>query len=198
MKKITIILLFVFGAFTVSMAQTTSATPNSTMSAKKDKAALAAQKKSDREAKALAKKQAKASQEASSASVATGAHLNKNGTPDKRFKANKQAGTLEAAPMQNASAAHLNKNGKPDKRFKASKEVAPAATQSQVQNTAPASVPESTSPMSTRATTHVARTNMPKVADKSLGADAKGRTIYQGPRGGKYYINKNGHKEYVK
>ena len=61
MKKITMIMLFVCGAFTVSMAQTTSAPPNSTVSSKQDKAAMAAQKKADRQAQALAKKQAKPS-----------------------------------------------------------------------------------------------------------------------------------------
>ncbi|MGN6530577.1 MAG: hypothetical protein ACTHK0_02330 [Ginsengibacter sp.] len=35
-------------------------------------------------------------------------------------------------------------------------------------------------------------------ADKAISTDAKGRTIYQGPRGGKYYLDKNGNKEYVK
>ncbi|NLU92082.1 hypothetical protein HGH90_09050 [Chitinophaga sp. Ak27] len=31
-----------------------------------------------------------------------------------------------------------------------------------------------------------------------MGTDAKGRTIYQGRRGGQYYINKNGNKTYIK
>ena len=186
-----------FGAFTVSIAQTTSATPNSTMTAKKDKSALAAQKKSDREAKALAKKQAKESAQATSATAAESAHLNKNGTPDKRFKANKDAGaSTEAASVPAATSGHLNKNGTPDKRFKGNK--APVTTQTQVQNTAPASVTPSTSAATNRTTAHMAPTNMAKVADKSIGTDAKGRTIYQGPRGGKYYITKNGNKEYVK
>ncbi len=34
--------------------------------------------------------------------------------------------------------------------------------------------------------------------NKVIGTDDKGRTIYEGPRGGRYYINKNGHKEYIK
>ena len=37
-----------------------------------------------------------------------------------------------------------------------------------------------------------------KVAPVATGADAKGRTIMTGARGGKYYINKNGNKTYVK
>jgi len=187
-----------FGAFTVSMAQTTSAAPNSTMTAKKDKAAIAAQKKADREAKALAKKEAKESAQATPATATESSHLNKNGTPDKRFKANKEAGaTTEAASVSANSTAHLNKNGTPDKRFKGNK-AAPAATQTQAQSTAPATITPSAPVATNRATAHVAPSNTAKVADKSIGTDAKGRTIYQGPRGGKYYITKNGNKEYVK
>lgn len=37
-----------------------------------------------------------------------------------------------------------------------------------------------------------------KSADKVIGTDSKGRTLYQGPKGGQYYINANGNKEYVK
>jgi colicin import membrane protein len=33
--------------------------------------------------------------------------------------------------------------------------------------------------------------------DKVIGKDAKGRTLYQGPQGGEYYINASGNKEYV-
>jgi len=33
-----------------------------------------------------------------------------------------------------------------------------------------------------------------KSKDKSIGKDAKGRIIYQGPKGGKYYINSKGKK----
>ena len=35
-------------------------------------------------------------------------------------------------------------------------------------------------------------------ADKSLGKDDKGRQIFEGPRGGQYYINSNGNKTYLK
>ncbi|MBK6977996.1 MAG: hypothetical protein IPH28_13570 [Cytophagaceae bacterium] len=43
-------------------------------------------------------------------------------------------------------------------------------------------------------------TTQRKVAsdDKSIGKDDKGRTIYEGPRGGRYYINSNGNKTYIK
>lgn len=33
--------------------------------------------------------------------------------------------------------------------------------------------------------------------DKVVGKDDKGRTIYEGPRGGRYYINSGGNKSYV-
>ena len=36
----------------------------------------------------------------------------------------------------------------------------------------------------------------PKVADKVTG-EYNGKKVYTGPRGGKYYINKNGNKTYV-
>ena len=173
MKKITMILLFVCGAFTVSMAQATSAAPASTITTKQDKAAIAAQKKADRQAKALAKKEAKTSSQAattvSPAAAATStAHLNKNGTPDKRFKANKQPTTVNT----------------------------PTAAQATVPNKAP--TPAATSVTTNNAANHMARANTAKVADKSIGTDSKGRTIFQGPRGGKYYITKNGNKEYEK
>ena len=35
-------------------------------------------------------------------------------------------------------------------------------------------------------------------ADKIFGKDDKGRTIYEGARGGRYYINSNGNRTYVK
>ncbi|MDQ6814062.1 MAG: hypothetical protein M3040_10005 [Bacteroidota bacterium] len=31
-----------------------------------------------------------------------------------------------------------------------------------------------------------------------METDAKGRTVYEGKKGGKYYINKNGNKTYIK
>lgn len=34
--------------------------------------------------------------------------------------------------------------------------------------------------------------------DKVFGKDEKSRTIYEGPRGGRYYINSNGNKTYIK
>ena len=36
----------------------------------------------------------------------------------------------------------------------------------------------------------------PKIADKITG-EYNGKKVYTGPRGGKYYINKNGNKTYI-
>lgn len=35
-------------------------------------------------------------------------------------------------------------------------------------------------------------------SDKAIGTDAKGRTIYEGPRGGHYVLSASGKKEYIK
>ena len=155
-----------FGAFTVSLAQTTSPTAPASVS-KQDKAAVAAQKKADRKVKALAKVQAKEVNSVAPVSNTSTAHMNKNGTPDKRFKSNKQPTATPSAPQV----------------------VTPAPVQARA-TAAPARVK--------RQTPQAMQSNMVKTADKAIGTDAAGRTIYQGPRGGKYYIDKNGHKEYLK
>ncbi|PTS94367.1 hypothetical protein DBR27_17845, partial [Flavobacterium sp. HMWF030] len=48
------------------------------------------------------------------------------------------------------------------------------------------------------ATKTVKETNekAPKVADKVTG-EYNGKKVYTGPKGGKYYINKNGNKTYI-
>jgi colicin import membrane protein len=56
----------------------------------------------------------------------------------------------------------------------------------------------------TNATTTVPKTPVVKMqpvnksADKAIGTDAKGRTIYQGARDGQYTFTANGNKEYIK
>ncbi|MBO9618978.1 MAG: hypothetical protein J7539_08085 [Niabella sp.] len=122
-----------------------------------------------------------------------------------------------AAPAAPATAAKtskkstgLTKSGKPDMRLKANKEAAKAKAQAPV---APAPAPVAPAP-APKVKAAVAKKAAPapvvaprpaqKVqaattsADQSIGTDAKGRTLYRGPRGGTYYINSNGHKEYVK
>lgn len=156
-----------FGAFTVSMAQTNSPTAPTSVS-KQNKATISAQKKADSKAKALSKIQAKEANSVAPVSNTSTAHLNKNGTPDKRFKTNQQP--TATPPVQ-------------------AKVQTPARVQTRA-TAAPSMVK--------RQTPKVMQSNTVKTADKAISTDAEGRTIYQGPKGGKYYINKEGHKEYVK
>jgi colicin import membrane protein len=87
----------------------------------------------------------------------------------------------------------LKKDGTPDMRLKANK------TKVQTTTTVVQPTPKvNTTPAPVVNTQKTVSTSTTKVADKVIETDAKGRTIYQGPRGGKYYINKNGNKEYVK
>ena len=97
----------------------------------------------------------------------------------------------------------LKKDGTPDMRLKANKTkaqttttVAPAATP--VTKTQTTVQPKPVQQVQPKVQPQVSKTTSVKTADAVIGTDAKGRTLYQGPRGGKYYINKNGNKEYVK
>jgi colicin import membrane protein len=47
------------------------------------------------------------------------------------------------------------------------------------------------------ATTTNTATPPAKTMDKVVGTDAKGHKIYQGPKGGQYYINDKGGKAYL-
>ena len=90
----------------------------------------------------------------------------------------------------------MNKDGTPDKRMKGNKgtEVknVPMVTPVKPTTTKPVTVtpkmPKVTPPVTPKTTT----------PDKMIGTDAKGRQIFQGPRGGKYYITSKGNKEYIK
>lgn len=84
----------------------------------------------------------------------------------------------------------------------------PTLTQSTAQTTAKTSNSGSpnTTPQThtTQAKTNTVRQPSPSTAkatdgsDQIIGKDAKGRTLYRGPRGGEYYINAEGNKEYIK
>lgn len=109
--------------------------------------------------------------------------LKKDGTPDMRLKANKtkvQATTQvqTTTPVQPAPTVQTQVTTQPKAR-------------QQVQQ------PQPVQPQVTQQRSQVS-TSTTKSANQAIGTDAKGRTIYQGPKGGKYYINKNGNKEYVK
>ncbi|AHF14097.1 hypothetical protein [Niabella soli] len=119
-----------------------------------------------------------------------------------------QAQTATPATTAKASkkATGLTKSGKPDMRLKANKEAAKAQAQAPVAPApvAPAPAPKAKAAVAKKTAPAPVVAPRPAVAqkapsaDQTIGTDAKGRTLYRGPRGGTYYINKNGHKEYVK
>jgi hypothetical protein len=104
--------------------------------------------------------------------------VNKDGTPDMRLKANKEAAKAKAAKDDAARSAAVS----------ASEPGTATATRTQTTTTRTATNSRSSS-VSTSALSN---------GDKVIGTDDKGRTIYEGKRGGHYYINKNGNKEYIK
>lgn len=118
-----------------------------------------------------------------------------------KMKADKEA---EKTAAKSAKSTGTNKDGTPDMRLKKNKEAVKVAPTNPTP--APAVVNNPTPPQ--KVTPRVNPQPAPPVvnnpnpavksADKVVGQDAKGRTIYEGPRGGRYYINKNGNKEYVK
>lgn len=141
----------------------------------------------------------------SSSSTATG--LKKDGTPDMRLEANRtraaqtpaSAATTAPAPAApSAQATGLKKDGTPDMRLKANRTKAvQASAASTIQTSStpqPAPAPKSAVTLAPAAKVQ----GNAGTPDPVVATDAKGRAIYQGKRGGKYYINKNGNKEYVK
>jgi colicin import membrane protein len=93
----------------------------------------------------------------------------KDGSADMRYKANKEAKQSNT----------IAKTAKVEK--KETKVNEPAAREEKKVTT--------TKKTSTTTATSV---------DKVVGKDASGRTIYEGPRGGRYYMTANGNKEYIK
>lgn len=90
----------------------------------------------------------------------------------------------------------VNKDGSLDMRVKANKET---KARKDSQNMRPSTIPAQPTPVQKRNEQNQAKSkivNTPE--DKISGKDAKGRTIYEGPKGGRYIINSNGNKEYIK
>ena len=104
----------------------------------------------------------------------------------------------------NAAPTRMNKNGTPDMRYKANKNKtasqnsAPSMQPSQAQNQAAATQKAPVNNSATIAQAPASGGSSTNNSGKVIGQDSKGRTIYEGPRGGHYYINAKGHKEYVK
>ncbi|MCW3116592.1 MAG: hypothetical protein JWM28_674, partial [Chitinophagaceae bacterium] len=110
MKKLLIAAIAFLGISAASFAQTPAAP--------KDTKAKTAVKQTDAKAKVAttavkspAAKTAATTKDATATKVNAATPVKKDGTPDKRFKANKDA----------TKTAHLKKDGTPDKRFKESK-----------------------------------------------------------------------------
>ncbi len=179
MKKITVALMFFFGFFVTGMAQTATATTKADKKAAKETAA--AQKKADKEsAKEATLAQKKSDKEAKISQKSTG--TNKDGSPDMRLKTNKQP--KMQAPVQTQATIQPKTQATVQPKMQ-------ATTQPQVK---PQAQPQAR--VQVQKTQMAPMTNA-KATDNAIGTDAKGRTIYQGPKGGKYYINKNGNKEYL-
>ena len=81
----------------------------------------------------------------------------------------------DPSPKKGVKSDGKNNDGSPDMRLKVNKE-------------AEAKRKADEKAKSTTATTST---------DKVVGKDASGRTLYEGSKGGKYYMNKSGNKEYI-
>jgi colicin import membrane protein len=106
-------------------------------------------------------------------------HVTASGEPDMRYKENKEN---KESKRKNT---HVTNSGEPDMRYNENKEVGDNNTTT-IKTTRKPSARTTTSP------------SKPDKDDRVVGTDDKGRTIYEGPRGGHYYINQNGNKEYIK
>ncbi len=138
-----------------------------------DKAAAKAKEKAD---KAAAKAKEKADKEVA-----------KKAAADKQA-ADKVAATKAAEAKDKADKAAAKAKEKADKAAAKAKTVtAPTVT-------APAVKPAPAPAPTVKPTVQPVNPS----ADKAVGTDDKGRTIYEGPRGGRYRLSKNGNKEYIK
>ena len=82
----------------------------------------------------------------------------------------------------------------PMKEEKPKKEKKPKMTPV---TTVPTVKPVVVTPVKTKPVSPVVNPKNP-TPDPVIGTDPKGRTIYQGKRGGKYYLTANGNREYIK
>ncbi len=149
---------------------------------------------------------------------ATLGFVNAQTTPQVTKETKKQKKEKVTQTQTTTTSNGLKKDGTPDMRLKANRTKVQTSTPATVTPQATTTLPSPT--VQTRVTTQKktrtqvqaqpqvqpqiqqqrtqVSTTTTKSADPVVETDAKGRTIYQGPRGGKYYINKNGHKEYIK
>ena len=116
--------------------------------------------------------------------------VNKDGTQDRRLKQNKVK-VVQTQPTVQPVVTPKPRPSKPQSV------VQPVITPKPKPTVQPVVTPQPPKPQPTVQPV-VSPTPNVKVADKAVGTDAKGRTIYEGSRGGKYYINQKGNKEYIK
>ena len=116
----------------------------------------------------------------------------------KQSSSTDKAASTKKDDAKSSTQAGVTKAGNPDMRFKANKE---AKAKQDAQPVQPATTTTHQTPAtSAKANPQPAAKAMPANAstDKVVGKDAKGRTIYEGPRDGQYILNAKGNKEYIK
>ena len=172
MKRIIISTLFLIASLGTITAQKTSDAKSKSAQEKVDKEAKKAKEKADKDAAKLKKKADKDAEKA-------------KGKAEKAAQKAKEKADNEASKVTKSTG--INKDGTPDKRMKKNKGTTTS-------NTTTTTTPPIVAPKAPSAPSQ----GVNKSADKSVGTDAKGRTIYEGPRGGRYTLTKNGNKEYIK
>lgn len=114
----------------------------------------------------------KAAKDKAKKEVKSASPLKKDGTPDKRYK---------------KADVPLKKDGTPDKRFKSNN-----ATERGKEKLA-----EGKAKAQKEVKERVSKEKAPKNNQDKVTGSYKGKKVFTGPRGGKYYINKNGNKTYI-
>jgi colicin import membrane protein len=87
--------------------------------------------------------------------------------------------------------APLKKDGTPDKRFKSKENNTPA------EGKAKAAAQKTEAKTKKEVKERVSNEKAPKKIKDKVTGTYKGKKVYTGPRGGKYYINSNGNKTYI-
>ncbi|UCA61819.1 hypothetical protein KB553_09915 [Chryseobacterium rhizoplanae] len=131
--------------------------------------------------------------------VVSAVKLKKDGTPDKRYISKVPAAISrkvtavpntelipQASTTSNTGTIKLKKDGTADKRYSTAKENTVTVPPIQAQTISRPAVPNNST----------TRSYTPTV-DRTLKGP-NDEEILTGPRGGKYYINKNGNKTYIK
>ncbi|HVT84194.1 MAG TPA: hypothetical protein VHD35_03285 [Chitinophagaceae bacterium] len=125
--------------------------------------------------------------------------VNKNGSPDMRLKANKEAkkAAEEKAKQEEEAKKAAAEKAKQEKEAKKVAEEKAKKEEDAKKTAAEKTKKESEAKAKSTAKTSIQKANVANTPDKIVGKDSKGRTIYEGPRGGRYYINASGTKEYI-